>query len=107
MVFSRFGQACPLLVSFWLFFCLWTSKMFNKPSLGALLLVMKISLIKGQFFLISPLCFEIQRCLGEGPLGTFMLMKISLDGQFILIAPFCLWNSEMLLETFHLVHLWS
>ncbi len=35
---------------------------FYKLSLGALL-VMKISLIKGQFFLIAPLCFGIQRCL--------------------------------------------
>jgi hypothetical protein len=62
MFFSLFGQACPLLISFWLFLCLWTSKMFYKLSLGALL-VMKISLIKGQFFLIAPLCFGIQMCL--------------------------------------------
>jgi hypothetical protein len=63
MFFFLFGQACPVLVSFWLFLCLWTSKMFYKPSLGALLLVIRISLIKGQFFLIAPLCFGIQRCL--------------------------------------------
>jgi len=37
---------------------------------------------------------------GKGSLGTLMVMKISLNGQFFLIAPFCLWNSKMTLETF-------
>jgi hypothetical protein len=61
MFFFLFGQACPLLISFWLFLCLWTSKMFYKPSLSAL-----------------------------------MVMKISLDGQFLFDCSFCLWNPKML-----------
>jgi hypothetical protein len=48
-------------------------------------MVMKISL-DGQFFLIAPFVFGIQRCCWKLSFGTLMVMKISLNGQFFLVV---------------------
>jgi hypothetical protein len=60
--FSSLDKLVLFLFLFGRSFVFGIQRCFYKLSLGALL-VMKISLIKGQFFLIAPLCFGIQRCL--------------------------------------------
>jgi hypothetical protein len=80
--------------------------MFGKGSHGRLM-VMKISL-DGQFILIAPFVFGIQRCSCKLSFGTLMVMKISLNGQFFLVVPLTLECKDVFFwVNLHLAHPWS